>query len=136
MGYSRDRARMNPRQTQRIAPKRRYVDPDTRVAELAGEPVGFCIVKGDELYQLFVSAPARGTGLAAELAVDAEARMAAKGVAIAWLACAIGNDRAARFYGKCGWRCTGTVINPLDLGTCRFDLEVWRYEKSLAPALA
>ena len=72
----------------------------TRVAEASGEPVGFCMVKADELYQLYVSSHARGTGAAAALLADAEARMAANGVETAWLACAIGNERAERFYAK------------------------------------
>src|SRR5688572_2071479 len=75
---------------------------DVRVAEMSREPVGFCIVKADELYQLFVSPAARGAGVAAALVADAEARIADAGATTAWLACAIGNERAARFYEKCG----------------------------------
>lgn len=106
---------------------------DVRVAELAGEAVGFCMIKGDELYQLFVSARARGTGVAAGLVADAEARLAEAGIANAWLACAIGNESAARFYEKCGWQLTGTVVNSLDTPVGIIRLEVWRYEKRLAP---
>ena len=51
-----------------------------RVVGAPGEPVGFCIVAGDELYQLFVSALARGTGAAAALVADAEARLSASSV--------------------------------------------------------
>jgi GNAT superfamily N-acetyltransferase len=69
---------------------------DTRVFGAPGAPVGFSIIKGDELYQLYVSAPSRGSGAAAALIDDAEERLAARGVATAWLACAIGNHRAAR----------------------------------------
>ena len=104
---------------------------DVRVAEMSREPVGFCIVKADELYQLFVSAAARGAGVAAALVADAEARIADAGATTAWLACAIGNERAARFYEKCGWRRTGTVISQLDTPDGIFELEVWRYEKPL-----
>ena len=104
---------------------------DVTVAEVGGEPAGFCIVKGDELYQLFVSSFARGTGIAAALVADAEARLRESGVATAWLACAIGNDRAARFYEKCGWHRTGTVTSLLDTPTGVFHLDVWRYEKHL-----
>jgi len=104
---------------------------DVRVAEVAGEPVGFCIVTGDELYQLFVSPGARGTGIAAALVADAEARLAGSGVATAWLACAIGNERAARFYEKCGWHRAGTVTSLLDTPGGIFHLDVWRYEKNL-----
>lgn len=106
--------------------------PALRVAGPPGEPAGFCVVRGDELYQLFVSASARGSGIAGALLADAEARLSADGVRIAWLACAIGNERAVRFYEKHGWRRTGTMINRLDTSEGTFPLEVWRYEKVLA----
>jgi GNAT superfamily N-acetyltransferase len=108
--------------------------PKVRVVGSVGEPVGFCIVKDDELYQLFVAAQARGSGVAAALIADAEARLSDGGVEIAWLACAIGNERAARFYEKCGWRRAGIVVNNLDTPNGTFPLEVWRYEKCLSDA--
>jgi GNAT superfamily N-acetyltransferase len=88
-------------------------------------------VKGDELYQLFVAAPARGSGVATALIADAEDRLRQDGVQTAWLACAIGNERAARFYEKSGWYRVGTVVQLLDTVDGIFPLEVWRYEKSL-----
>lgn len=103
-----------------------------RVALADGEPLGFCIVEGDELYQLFVAAQARGSGVAAALMDDAEAAMAAAGVGTAWLACAIGNDRAARFYEKRGWHKVGTMRSRLPVPGGVFELEVWRFEKRLA----
>jgi ribosomal protein S18 acetylase RimI-like enzyme len=103
--------------------------PAVRVVGPPGEPAGFCIVQRDELYQLFVAAGARGSGVAAALVADAEARLAESGVEVAWLACAIGNQRAARFYEKCGWQRVGTMINPLDTPDGVLPLEVWRYEK-------
>lgn len=108
--------------------------PDIRVMGPAGMPAGFCIIKDDELYQLFVSADSRGSGVAAGLIHDAEARLSVRGVRTAWLACAIGNDRAARFYEKHGWHRAGTMINRLDTPEGEFLLEVWRYQKALAPA--
>jgi ribosomal protein S18 acetylase RimI-like enzyme len=105
--------------------------PNVRVAGPSGEPVGFCIVQGDELYQLYVSAQSRGSGVAAALIADAEARLSESGVETAWLACAIGNERAARFYEKCGWRRIGTVVSQLETSKGIFPLEVWRYEKSV-----
>ncbi len=104
---------------------------DVRVAGQAGAPLGFCMLKGDELYQLYVSAPARGAGVAAALVSDAEARLSAAGVETAWLACAIGNQRAARFYEKFGWRRVGTFVIALETTAGPFDLDVWRYEKQL-----
>ncbi len=104
---------------------------DVRVADLDGEPAGICLVKGDELHQLFVLARARGTGAAAALLADAEARMREAGVEVAWLACAIGNDRAARFYEKCGWRRAGVMVNMAETSEGPFPVETWRYEKAL-----
>ena len=106
--------------------------PDIRVAGPTGAPVGFCVVKGDELYQLFTSPQARGSGVAAALIADAEARLAERGVETAWLACAVGNERAARFYKKSGWRLAGTIVNPAETSSGPFPLEVWRFEKRLA----
>lgn len=104
--------------------------PRVRVADMGGDAVGFAIVEDDELYQLFVSAAARGTGTAAALVADAEAILAAAGVETAWLACAIGNRRAARFYEKCGWRLAGEMVNPLPMPDgSTLELRVWRYEK-------
>ena len=102
-----------------------------RVAGPPGSPVGLCVVRGDELYQLFVSASARGSGVAVALLADGEALLAASGVQTAWLACAIGNDRAARFYEKHGWRRVGTMQNRLDGVSGDQYLETWRYEKPL-----
>ena len=104
---------------------------NVRVVGPPGEPLGFCIVQGDELYQLFVSRASRGSGVAAALMADAEARLSIRGVEIAWLACAIGNQRAARFYEKCGWRRAGNMINHADTSDGPFPLEVWRYEKTM-----
>lgn len=102
-----------------------------RVAGPPGRPVGFAMIREDELYQLYVGAEARGTGVASALMADAEARLAANGVRTAWLDCAIGNRRAARFYEKCGWRRAGTVVSLLPTPEGTLPLEVWRYEKSL-----
>ena len=109
----------------------RAVLPHTRTIGEVGTPHGFCVVKDDEVYQLFVSRQARGTGVAAALLADAEARLAAYGVVTAWLACAIGNDRAARFYEKSGWHRAGTVVNLAETSAGAFALDVWRYEKRL-----
>ena len=105
--------------------------PDVRVVDASGAPAGFSVLKGDELYQLFVSAQARGSGAAAALIADAELRLRANGVETAWLACAIGNERAARFYQKCGWHRVGTMLNQAETSAGTFPLEVWRYEKRL-----
>ncbi len=71
---------------------------DLRIIGKPDEPLGFHLIKGDELYQFYVAATARGSGAAAHLMTDALNCFRRAGTASAWLACAIGNDRAARFY--------------------------------------
>lgn len=105
--------------------------PALRVAERGEVPVGFTLLKGDELDQFYVSAEARGGGIAQTLMADALARLRAGGTTLAWLACAIGNHRAARFYEKAGWRLAGTVTHRLQTGDGVFPLEVWRFEINL-----
>jgi len=111
----------------------RAASTDVRVAAVVDAPVplGFYLLKGAELYQFYVSANARGSGVAAVLMADAEVNLRERGVHTAWLACAIGNDRAARFYQRCGWRRTGTVTDHVAVPGGTFPLEVWRYEKGL-----
>ena len=46
--------------------------PTVRVSGPSGQPTGFCMVKQDELYQLYVAASARGSGVAAALLADGE----------------------------------------------------------------
>ena len=51
---------------------------ETRVVGESGEPLGFSITKDDELYQLYVSAAARGKGVAQTLIAEVEARLAVR----------------------------------------------------------
>jgi len=102
-----------------------------RASGLQAQPTGFYIVRTDELYQLYVSAQQRGVGIAAALIADAENRLIASGTETAWLACAIGNNRAARFYEKHGWQRTGVITSAVETSNGAFPLEVWRYEKRL-----
>jgi GNAT superfamily N-acetyltransferase len=105
--------------------------PQLRVIGPVGAPRAFHPIKADELYQFYVAAEARGTGVARELMADAEATLAGKGVHTAWLACAIGNDRAARFYEKAGWTLAGTFNVPTETSSGPYPLEVWRYENAV-----
>lgn len=102
-----------------------------RVAEVDGAPAGLSFVKGDELYQFYLAASARRTGVAQSLMQDTLTRLRASGVATAWLACAIGNDRAAHFYTKAGWRRVGEMTSRLETPEGVFPLNVWRYEIDL-----
>ena len=102
-----------------------------RVAGPDGTPLGFSMVKGDELYQLYVSPRARGPGAAAALVHDVIAQFREAGIQTGWLACAIGNDRAARFYEKTGWTRVRTMTSQLPTPEGIFPLDVWRYEISV-----
>ena len=104
-----------------------------RVIGPVGTPIGFHAIKGDELEQFYITARARGTGAAEYLLRDAESRLAGGGTRVAWIACAIDNDRAARFYEKHGWRRIGTEAHQADTPEGPFQLDVWRYEKPLLP---
>lgn len=104
--------------------------------EYGAEIVGFSAIQRDEIDQFFVAPKARGTGLAATLLAAAEARLRAGGVGRAWLHCAVGNNRAARFYEKCGWR--RAVVEQFrpkekEQAPPSSTIEVWRYEKNLIP---
>lgn len=103
----------------------------TRVARIGPEIIGFVILHGDELYQFYLARGARGTGAAALLMAEAEARLRATGVRRAWLACTVGNTRAARFYEKSGWLRAATETMSFETADGPFPLEVWRYEKAL-----
>jgi GNAT superfamily N-acetyltransferase len=76
---------------------------DTVVATVDGGVAGFIMVVGDEVEQVYVAAEHRGGGVAAALLTEAERLVAANGHDRAWLAVAVGNARARRFYEKRGW---------------------------------
>ena len=77
----------------------RVADTTVAVSD-SGELLGFVMVVGDEVEQVFVGRPGRGTGIARELLAEAERQVAAAGHDSAWLAVVVGNARARRFYEK------------------------------------
>lgn len=105
--------------------------PGTRVALSGATLLGFCMLRSNELYQLYVSEAARGTGTAQALIADAETQIANGGHQRAWLDCAIGNNRAANFYKKCGWINQGTLETELETSNGPFTMRIWRFEKSV-----
>jgi GNAT superfamily N-acetyltransferase len=109
----------------------RAASTGVRVVAVTATPVGFYLLKRDEVYQFYVSSIARGSGVAASLMADAEAHLRESGIRTASLACAVGNDRAARFYEKCGWLRTRTASDDVEVPGGTFALEVWRYERLL-----
>ena len=94
-------------------------------------PLGLFILDGAELEQFYVAKAARGTGVAAELIAASERQLLAAGHDKVWLDCAIGNERAARFYAKHGWVNAGRQMSSVKTLEGPFDLEIWRFEKHL-----
>ncbi|MCK9795912.1 GNAT family N-acetyltransferase [Isoptericola sp. 4D.3] len=76
---------------------------DTTVATRQGTVVGFVMVAGDEVDQLYLDRTARGGGLGGALLRHAEAVVRAAGHDRAWLAVATGNAAGRRFYARQGW---------------------------------
>lgn len=109
--------------------------PQTCVARQGSEVLGFCMVKDAEVYQIYVSQTSRGNGSARALLEEAERRVQAAGYVTAWLACAVGNHRAAAFYEKCGWHNMGAETMELDTSQGGYPLELWRFEKELPSQL-
>ena len=105
---------------------------NVRVVGPEGDPLGFYMLKDDELYQFYVSARARGTGVAALLMADAERTLASRGLETAWLACAVDNNRAARFYEKSGWQRVRTETSRLQTPDGEIPVQIWHYEKRVA----
>ncbi|PRY93360.1 acetyltransferase (GNAT) family protein [Hasllibacter halocynthiae] len=100
-----------------------------RVIGPEGAPDGLCIVRGNELDQLYLAKEARGTGAADALMRDAERRLPP---GIAFLLVAERNARAVRFYERHGWTRVRAEIGEAKLadGTGH-PLRVWRYEKAI-----
>jgi GNAT superfamily N-acetyltransferase len=101
------------------------------VAESHGQPVGFVVIKGDELEQIYVDRSARGSGVAAMLLRRAETEIRSAGHRRAWLAVVAGNRRARAFYSRLGWRDAGlfsymaeTEIGPLAVPSHRYEIDL------------
>jgi len=75
---------------------------ETTVAVDGATLLGFVMVVGDEVEQVYVGAAHRGSGVAATLLAEAEHRVAERHD-VAWLAVVTGNARARRFYEREGW---------------------------------
>lgn len=99
--------------------------PLCRTAGPIGAPLGLCLVKGDEVDQLYVAPASRGTGLAAALLADAEASIRSAGHTTARLFAIRQNLRALAFYTRQGWENQGeqvahveTLDEPFPLRCC------------------
>lgn len=122
------------RTEQDFARRLMHLLPDT---VMAGEDtaLGFCCIRDDEIYQLYVAPEARSGGLAARLLADGETRLAARGVGIARLDVGIENHRAARFYVRQGWEEQGSGEADVDssAGPFRLSLRFFAKRVSLDP---
>jgi GNAT superfamily N-acetyltransferase len=104
---------------------------DTMVAEVDGELVGFTMVEGDEVEQVFVDPQSHGTGVAAPLLAAAEQQVAAAGHDVAWLAVVVDNARARAFYEKHGWHDEGDLPYEVSAGGTTYVSPCRRYEKKV-----
>jgi len=98
-----------------------------------GRVAGFCTIAEDTLKDLFVTRDHRGRGIADALLLDGEARLSRQGTVTASMNCAVGNDRAQRFYEKKGWHIVGRHSQSAESNDGRMELPVWRMAKDLAP---
>ena len=110
---------------QRVPPRL----PQTYLCCVSDTLAGFFMLDGDELYQFYVADGFHGQGIAAQMMVQVEKTLAP---GLAWLACSVGNARAARFYEKCGWRRVGIETYAVETLKGSLPVEIWRYEKALA----
>ena len=107
---------------------------DTAVAVDGGSLLGFVMVVGDEVEQVFVARSARGTRVAEDLLAEAERLVAAGGHDTAWLAVVVGNARARRFYERCGWSDAGDLPYEVTAAGQTFVSPCRRYVKRVLPA--
>ena len=108
------------------------VDETTVAVSDAGVLLGFVMVVGDEVEQVFVARDARGSGVAGSLLAEAERQVAAAGRAEAWLAVVVGNLRARAFYERQGWRDGGDLPYEVMAGGHTFVSPCRRYVKDLS----
>ena len=101
----------------------------TWLVERDGAALGFVVVIGDEVEQVYVDAAARGTGVAALLLEHAEHAIAGAGHERAWLAVVSGNARARAFYERAGWRDAGAVDYEAETASGFVLVPCRRYEK-------
>ena len=98
------------------------------MATLGPEIVGFVTLHEDEVEQLYVAASARGGGVAAVLLRHGE-KLIAERYPTAWLAVAVGNARARRFYARQGWSDAAALDYPAETAAGQIIVPCRRYEK-------
>ena len=93
--------------------------------------VGFVVVVGDEVEQLYVDRAERGSGVAAVLLRTAETAIRAGGHQRGWLAVVAGNRRARAFYTREGWHDSGLIAYEAETEDGSFTVPSHRYEIDL-----
>jgi len=88
------------------------------------------MIHEDEVEQLYVAAPARGSGVADSLLRHGEWLISQR-FERAWLAVIDANPRARRFYTRSGWHDHGPFHYEANAGTGTIAVPARRYEKSL-----
>lgn len=102
-----------------------------RIIGPVGAPEGLCMTRKDEVFQLFVTPEARGTGIATALLTDAEAKLAAQGATTGHLSCLPTNTRAIAFYRRQGWQPGGIEARPLQTGEGHVMVDMLSFRKHL-----
>ncbi len=105
--------------------------PNTSMLGPEGKPLGFCATRNNEIYQMYVSSAAQGTGAAAALIKDGEASIRTAGHTEAFLEVIPQNPRAIGFYEKMGWQRKGVETVMLDTLGAPFPLDCLIMTKDL-----
>jgi GNAT superfamily N-acetyltransferase len=119
-----------------FVPRTRDRVPSTSVAEVDGVVVGFVVVIGDEVEQVYVETQWRGTGVAGLLLCHAEEVVRAAGHDVAWLAVVAGNERARSFYARLGWADRGSFTYEAETTAGSVAVPCQRYEIDLRERVA
>ncbi|MGH9186865.1 MAG: TIGR03086 family metal-binding protein [Acidimicrobiales bacterium] len=104
----------------------------TTVAAAGKRVVGFVMVLDDEIEQLYVDRPARGSGVAAALLAHGETIVGERSD-LAWLAVVAGNGRPRRFYERNGWSDQGAIDSAQTAIGTTVAVPARRYEKGVVP---
>lgn len=104
----------------------------TLVTGPIGSPTGFCTLKNNEIYQMYVAPDARGTGTAAALMSAGCHMIKSTGHTQARLDVIAENHRARAFYEKMGWESQGLHTVALDTLKDPFPLDCILMTKELA----
>jgi len=105
----------------------------TTVATVDDLVAGFIMVVDDEVEQVYVAAPHRGTGVAQLLLAAAERQVSNNGFREAWLAVVAFNTRARAFYERAGWIDRGLFDYQASAETGPITVPAHRYTKRVSP---